>query len=146
MDVAFNLQNITENWNLLRVTFLFEILLRILERVTLDANGKPRYALLSPIYFCSITPVFYFGLLILQVPFQSARDEGYFFPAIETANSAANATTSSAGLWETILEDKGMFDMWRILDYRVISWSAFVESIPTMVALTLVSASANAGE
>lgn len=37
----------------------FECLLRVLERVTKDRNNKPRHALLSPIYFCLITPVFY---------------------------------------------------------------------------------------
>ena len=136
MDVAFSVENMLDHWNLLRVTFLFEILLRILERVTLDENGKPRFTLLSPIYFCSITPIFYLGLLLLRVPIQLARDEGYFFPAISTAS--ADATTNS-GLWGTILQDEGMFDMWRILDLRVISWGALLESIPTMVALTLAS-------
>ena len=141
MDLAFNVENVMEHWNLLRVTFLFEILLRILERVTLDANGKPRYSLLSPIYFCMITPVFYLGLFALQVPIQSARDDGYFFPAIETAKTGTDATTATAGagLWASILADEGMFDMWKILDFRVISWNSFVEATPTMVALTLVS-------
>lgn len=138
MDLAFSVDNILEHWNLLRVTFLFEILLRILERITLDENGKPRFSLLSPIYFCSITPIFYLGLLILGVPIESARGDGYFFPAISTATSGNNATNSS-GLWESVLQDEGILDMWRILDVRVISWGALFESIPTMVALTLVS-------
>ncbi|CAB9528725.1 solute carrier family 26 [Seminavis robusta] len=140
MDVALTVEHIMEYWQLLRVTIMFEIILRILERVTLDAEGKPRYALLSPIYFCSITPIFYLGLLILQVPVQDARDDGYFFPAIETASSGT-ATTSNAdgGIWQSIMSDEGIFDMWRHLDIRVVSWKAIFESIPTMIALTLFS-------
>jgi len=136
MDTALSVDHFMEHFNLLRVTFLFEICLRILERVTLDANGKPRYTLLSPIYFCMITPIFYVGLLIFQVSVQQARDDGYFFPSISTTTSGDETSTS---LWKSIIEDGGMFDMWRIIDIRVVSWKAMFQSIPTMVALVLFS-------
>ena len=141
MDAAFSMQHILDDWNLLRVTFFFEMLLRILERVTLDANGKPRYSLLSPIYFCMITPMFYLGLLVLQVPLKDARDAGYFFPTIANASSNNSIDTSGTDttFWQIILEDKGMFDLWMILDVRMISLHAMAEALPTMVALTLFS-------
>jgi len=142
-DAAFSMENIVEDWNLLRVTFFFEGLLRLLERVTLDANGKPRYSLLSSIYFCMISPLFYLGLLIFQFPLQNARDEGYFFPTIATATLNTTSTSEGSGshdsFWQIIMEDKGMFDLWRILDVRVISLSAITEALPTIVALTLFS-------
>ena len=136
MDAAFLVESFMEHWNLLRLTFLFEVLLRVLERVTLDANGKPRYTLLSPIYFCMITPLFYVGLFIFQYPVQQAREEGYFFPAISTAGGSDEGTTS---IWEDILEDKGIFDMFKVLNFSAVSWSALFDSIPTLVALTLFS-------
>lgn len=141
MDAAFSIRHLLDDWNLLLVTFAFEILLRILERVTLDADGKPRYTLLSPIYFCMITPMFYLGLMIFQIPLEDARDEGYFFPKIATAGSSSGIDNagSDVNFWQVIVEDKGMFDLWTVLDVRMISLSAMVEALPTMVALTLFS-------
>jgi sulfate permease, SulP family len=139
MDVAFSFTSFFEHWDLLRVTIFFEVILRILERVTLDSDGKPRYALLSPIYFCSITPIFYLGLLVLQVPVQDARDGGFLFPAIETAATGTYTTTNEGGLWENILSDEGIWYIWKFLDIRVVSFGAILESVPTLVALTLFS-------
>lgn len=56
-DAVFSLTSIGAHWDGLLLVAFFETMLRVLERVT-----KSRYALLSPIYFCSITPVFYGGL------------------------------------------------------------------------------------
>jgi len=81
--------------------------------------------------------MFSFGLFLFQVPIEDARDDGFFFPTIATAND--ESVERSTSFWQMIVEDKGMFDMWRILDVRVISWSAMVEAMPTIVALALFS-------
>ena len=58
MDANFGLSAILW-WNhafVLLPVVLFETGLRLLEYLLKDEHGKPRYSLLSPIYFCMITP------------------------------------------------------------------------------------------
>lgn len=137
MDATFGIETMIKFWNMLRVAFGLEIVLRILERVTLDKNGKPRFTLLSPIYFCMITPFFYLGLVIFQYPVQQARNEGYFFPSIATSTDETDGTTTS---WlASIINDEGMFDMFKVLNFNLISWKAIADSLPTLLALILFS-------
>uniref|UniRef100_A0A7S1VAN1 STAS domain-containing protein n=1 Tax=Grammatophora oceanica TaxID=210454 RepID=A0A7S1VAN1_9STRA len=55
---------------------------------------------------------------------------GYFFPSLEGTASSS----SSSSIW-----NEDLIDMWRVLDFSVISWEAILDAIPTMVALVLFS-------
>lgn len=59
-----------------------------------------------------------------NVDFDTAESAGYFFPPL-----------SSTG---TVLS-KEMFDIFRIIDLRTVSWTAVVKALPTMVSLTAFS-------
>jgi len=128
MDEAFGIRSLVRHVNVLRAVVFFEVVLRILQRVTRDAGGKPKYPLLSPIYFCMITPVFYFGLWIFGGRVDEAQDAGYFFPPLD-----AGGETSSSVFGGDLL------DIWRVVDFGTVSWSAMWDSIPTLIALTLFS-------
>lgn len=139
MNDVFSVVSLYENWNLLWVVFVFELILRILERITLDADGKPQYALLSPIYFCSITPVFYFSIWVLGISMQSAFDEGFFFPPLDACDDAVqDCTSSSYSMWSSIFNED-LLNIWKIVHVSTISIPAIVDSLPTLLALVLVS-------
>ena len=135
MDSAFSFSAIAANANLLVVVLIFEVVLRILQRITLNADGKPRYSLLSPIYFCLITPIFYFALWIFRVDIATATEAGYFFPSLDDDCDPSQQDCSSS----SSIIDEHTFDMWRVIDFSVVSWSAIASSIPTLVALILFS-------
>lgn len=144
LNDAFSFEAVTSKWHLLVVVFFFESFLRILEVITKDDRGKPKYTLLSPIYFCMIAPVFYLMLLILRVPVSAAEDAGYFFPSLDGDVSAACqdmdcSPGDSPSLWDSIVHDGSMWDMWTIIDIPTISWLAVWDSIPTLMALSLFS-------
>ena len=121
------------NLPLLLLVFLFEVILRLLTYFTRDKEGKPRYPVLPPIYFCMITPIFYLGLAIFGVDKKVAENAGYFFPSLDAGGDDVGAFTL-----ESIFNDE-LWNMWRIVDFSTISWVAVFNSIPTMVALVLFS-------
>jgi SulP family sulfate permease len=136
IDAVFGVTSVAESTNLLAPVLAFELLLRFLERVTLDAEGRPSFSLLSPIFFCLITPVFYAVISLFRVDLQSVNDAGYFFPSLlEDCNGA----TCAAPSWLDSIFNADLFDMWRIIDFSKVSLPAIVDSIPTLVALTLFS-------
>lgn len=134
IDAVFGWNSVTNNLDLLAPVLFLEILLRVLERLTLDADGKPRFSLLSPIYFCMITPMFYATLWAVGVDLQYAEETGYFFPSLLDDCEDAD----SCSMLDSIF-NKDVFDMWRFIDLSVVSWPAIVDAIPTLVALTLFS-------
>lgn len=134
MNCVFSVGSILKNANLLGVVALFEVVLRILQRLTKNADGKPKYSLLAPIYFCFITPFFYAVLWVFHINLQDAMDAGYFFPSLDDCDGSQQDCGSSS----TIL-DGHTFDMWRVIDFSVVSWTAIVSSLPTLVALVLFS-------
>mmetsp|Transcript_29741 Transcript_29741/g.45337 ORF Transcript_29741/g.45337 Transcript_29741/m.45337 type:complete len:754 (-) Transcript_29741:1325-3586(-) len=115
------------------LVILFEATLRILEYVTLDSTGRPRFPLLSPVYFCLLTPLFYLGLWILDIPILKAEEEGFFFPGSE--NTCGSETCSG---WSTIWNED-IAAIWSVIDFSTISWTAVGKCIPTMIALTAFS-------
>jgi sulfate permease, SulP family len=117
--------------NLVGIVLALEIILRIIDFLLRDKNGKPKYALLSPIYFCLITPILYLGLWTLGISIQDATNAGYFFPYLQQVGEVAGHDSTS------ILST--LTTMWRIIDIRSISIPAIMDSISTMVALTLFS-------
>lgn len=136
MDSAFSFSAIAANANLLIIVLIFEVVLRIFQRITLNADGKPRYSLLSPIYFCLITPIFYVALWIFRVDMATATDAGYFFPSLDDDCDPSQQQDCSSS---SSIIDAHTFDMWKVIDFSVVSWSAIVSSIPTLVALILFS-------
>jgi SulP family sulfate permease len=137
INAVFGWQNILEHGNLLLPVVLFECTLRLLERITLDAEGKPLFSLLSPVFFIMITPIFYAALWILGIEINDANEAGYLFPSLlEKCGDLEYCASSS--MWDTIF-NKDLFDIWRVIDLSVVSWSAIADSIPTLIALTLFS-------
>jgi SulP family sulfate permease len=114
--------------DLLGVVVLFEVGLRVLQRITTNAEGKPMYPLLSPIYFCMITPIFYLALWVLNVNRVSAQEAGYFFPPLDACEGCSSS-----------IFNKDLLNMWRVVNLSTISWPAMFDAIPTLVALTLFS-------
>ena len=103
LNAPFAFETIRLNVHLLRVVLFFEITLRVLQKLTWDhAAKKPRYALLSPIFFCCITPMFYAALFLLRIPIQDARDSGYFFPSL------------NGGCSDCSMINEHLWDMWRV--------------------------------
>ena len=81
-----SISSMVEDWNLWIIVVALELVLRFLEYVTTDSKGNPRFALLSPIFFCMITPCFYLALLILNIPISDSKDAGYFFPSLNNVD------------------------------------------------------------
>jgi SulP family sulfate permease len=127
MDAVFTWENITSSLDLLITILLFEVVLRLLDWFLRDAHGNPLYSLLSPIYFCMITPVFYVGLWIFSVDFKVAEEAGYFFPSL---------TGDADG--ESLFQNN-LFDMWTAIELGSLSWAVLADAIPTLISLTLFS-------
>lgn len=121
-----------EKLYLVSVVFAFEILLRILLYLSLDSTGESRYPLLSPVYFCLITPVFYGLVWVAGIGIDTATEMGFFFPQLDDDSYGDSSKSGS-----TLLG--GLFDLWTVIDFRSISGEAIWGAIPTMVALTLFS-------
>jgi len=115
---GFN-DSIVSQFNLLLPVFAFEIFLRLMMHAT-----KGKYSLLPPVFYCLITPVFYFSLYALGVDIDDAEDAGYFFPPIKS--------TESAFSWS-------LLDIFTEIHFWNISWKAVFKAIPTMMSLTAFS-------
>lgn len=118
---------IMQKFHLLVLVFGFEAGLRLITYWTKDESGHSRYPLLSPIYFCLITPMFYGCMWILGKSF----DDEYFFPSLNDGNDSDDTFTRifSPGVW----------NIFHIIDFTTISWDAVIRSIPTMLALVMFS-------
>jgi SulP family sulfate permease len=132
INQPLGVEAVLDSMNLLYVVIIFEVALRVLEYLNINKDGKPRFALLSPIFFCMITPIFYTVVYGLDLDI----GERYFFPQLD--NTGGGGSGSIESIFNRVFH-KDLFDMWRVVDLRNISWSAVVESIPTMMALSLFS-------
>jgi SulP family sulfate permease len=121
-----------DNFYLFRVILGLEATLRILMWATEDKNGRPKFQMLCPVFYCMITPLFYLGLALLGISTESATDAGYFFPPAEEASKEASSQWS-------IFTDEHIWDIFRVVDIRTVSWTAVFHSIGTMVALAAFS-------
>ena len=115
---GFN-DSIIDPFNLLLPVLMFEIVLRILLHAT-----KGQYSLLSPVYYCMITPVFYLILYCVGVDIDVVEEAGYFFPPINSSGSAF-----SWSLMDTFTE----------IHFMKINWKAVAKAVPTMISLTAFS-------
>lgn len=140
MEVTINAV-VTELWDhmdLVGVVLFFELVLRILTFVLRNKEGKQLFSLLTPIYFCLMTPAFYLGLWIMNgtTLLDPTKEDGYFFPSL--TQQQPQQTDGYQGIGSSIF-NSDLISMWTAIDMRTISWQAIVDSIPTMVALTLFS-------
>lgn len=106
---------IIKHFHLLLPVIMFELLLRLLMYATMQ-----KYPLLTPIYYCLITPAFYLMLWGFDVGY-----DGYFFPPL----------ASSSG--SVVSQD--LLDMFKVIDMTTISYRAVVRSLPTILSLTAFS-------
>jgi len=79
---TITINSMVEGWKLWIIVVVLEVILRALEYGTTDSKGNQKFALLSPIFFCMITPGFYSILWILNIPISQSKDAGYFFPPL----------------------------------------------------------------
>jgi SulP family sulfate permease len=126
--------------DLFGVVLVMEVTLRVLNYLNhRSQSSPPRFRLLAPVFFCLITPVFYFGLWIFGVDMASAMEAGYFFPASDGCSaSAATDCAVNSSLWALILNEDP-FAMWRVFDFTSVSRRAVFNSLPTVVALSAFS-------
>jgi len=99
---TLSILNIIHSWRLWIVIVGLEVLLRCLEWITKDSKGNPRFALLSPVFFCVITPFFYLVLWIFGIPVAVADDAGYFFPPMvhDSNESGSGSGTGFGTPWD----------------------------------------------
>jgi SulP family sulfate permease len=133
INTTLSFKAFVDHFHFFAVVLFFEITLRILMWATQDKHGRPKFQLLTPFFYCLITPMFYLGLALLGVNIDTARDAGYFFPVTQ---SSSNDDSSSA--W-SLLADDHLFDIFKIVDIRTVSWTAVFHSIGTMIALAAFS-------
>ena len=82
LAATITINSVVEGWKLWIIVVVLEVILRSLEYATTDSKGNQKFALLSPIFFCMITPGFYSILWILNIPISQSKDAGYFFPPL----------------------------------------------------------------
>lgn len=119
--------------HLLLVIFGFEAGLRLISHFTKDESGQSRYPLLSPIYFCLITPAFYGFSWILG---RSPGNEYFFPPLVEDCIADSLGEENCGGVSSFA---SGLMDIFQVVKLESVSWAAVVRSIPTLVALVLFS-------
>ena len=126
-----------QKFHLLALVFGFEAGLRLLTHWTKDGAGKSKFPLLSPIYFCMITPVFYSSFGVLRWYWGMTLDEEYFFPPLAKCGESDYGNCdhgAASSFW-----DDSVWDVFHAIDPTTISWAAVVRSIPTMIALIMFS-------
>jgi len=128
-------QDIYNNFNMIGVVLLYELILRVLLHFNKDGDGKHKYPLLAPAFYLAITPTFYMALWILGISKDDAAE--YFFPSLDSCNTAPSCDNNGSVLDDIFNES--LFDMWRVLQFSTISWTAVTKAIPTVISLVAFS-------
>lgn len=89
-----SIETMLGGWNHWIIVVALELFLRLLEYATTDSKGNPQFILLSPIFFCMITPIFYLALSILKISISDCKDAGYFFPSLNDTGQDEQSGTS----------------------------------------------------
>jgi sulfate permease, SulP family len=127
------IQTMKDHWHLWSVVVGLEAFLRLLMWATQDKKGRPKFQLLSPLFYCLITPGFYLALNVFGVSKETASDMGYFFPA------AAQSEPAMGGASVNWLADDHLWDIFQIVDLESVSWRAVFHSTSTIIALAAFS-------
>ena len=61
---------------------------------------------------------------------EEGRAAGYFFPAVDSSSSS-----SDAGGMMSLFSDPHLWDIFHVIDFSTISWTAVIESMGTVIAL-----------
>jgi SulP family sulfate permease len=134
---SVGLQSFVDNIHLFGPVIFFEAGLRILMWAFQDSKGRPKFAILAPVYFFMIVPIFYLALYFLGVDTETAREAGYFFPnpgLAVSCRSGRGLSCSPRGFPGNIIDDQ-VLDMFHIVDFRRISWTTVAKSIGTLVSM-----------
>lgn len=121
------------DFGLLAPTLAFEIVLRTLMVLLTDKSGKPLFGLLAPFYFLSIVPVFYIGLFFLGIDMDEATNRGYLFPSASPEDTTQSNESYSSNI------DSSVLDVFRVIEFSTISWTAVVKSLGTVLGLACFS-------
>jgi sulfate permease, SulP family len=149
---ALSVPNLIHSWRLWIVVVGLDALLRVLEWVTSDSKGNSRFALLAPVFFCMITPLFYVALWIVRVSVPVAYEAGYFFPPMVHGEEtgAWDGFGTPLDVWKVSLPENQcgisrgneltqILQSAQVIDFSKVSWTAIADSLPTMLALILFS-------
>ena len=135
------IRQLLNNFHLFAVVLFFEILLRIFLWITQNKDGRPRYPLLTPAYFCMITPLFYCAVWLLKVDKEQITNAGYFFPATTvTPTCNGQSTQCTKSTLPTLFGGGHVWDLIKVIHIRHISWKAVTDSLGTIAALVSFSA------
>lgn len=129
-------ENILESGNLIGTVLLYEVILRLLLYFDKDGEGKQRFPLLAPAFYLAITPTFYMVLWILGVDKDDAAD--YFFPSLDSCSTTSDCSDQESSAFSNIFNES-LFDMWRVLQFSTISWTAVTKAVPTVISLVAFS-------
>jgi len=117
--------SLANHLDLIAQVFGFELSLRLLKLVTRDETGKQKFPLLTPIFFCAITPAFYVLLAAARIP--PSTVPSYFFPQLDLQNEESSTFVEEA------------FRIWTVINPTTLSFRVIWDCVPTMVALSLFS-------
>lgn len=126
------IDSFVSKFHLFGLVILFEGMLRILTAVLVDEQGNQRFRFLAPIYFISIVPVFYMGWFAMGFTLDEAREWGYLFP--DPSCSDPTIECGSLSFHDKVF-DGHVMDVFKIIDFRLINWTAVSKSFGTLVAL-----------
>jgi SulP family sulfate permease len=141
VEFTFDLEGakgFVDNLNLFGVVIFFEAAVRLLDWALSDEKGNSRFPLLAPLFFCSIVPIFYLTLSVLGVSVATAKDMGYFLPDSSTGACVSGQVCAEPALMDRIF-DGHVLDIFRIMDIRLVSWTAVVKSLGTLIAMAAFS-------
>ena len=121
----------------LLLVLVLRVFLRVFERFGLS------FPLFPPLYFLSVTPLFYLGLYVLGVTVSSAKEMGFFFPA-----SSGGDDPSSAGFFDGGVDPNSIsaifFPSYSFASgshnpFALINWAAVANTLPVQVGCVIFS-------
>ena len=116
---TITVSSMIEDWKLWIIVVALEGILRTLEYTTTDSKGNPRFALLSPLFFCMITPSFYLILWISKIRISDSKDAGYFFPPLSASDESDVSLNTTFGTpWDLWKVSKNFDDVLQFFKFR----------------------------
>jgi len=138
-DFALNIVGIrsfVDNINHFGIVIVLEIVLRILMWILQDKAGQPRYPLVAPIFFVAVVPLFYLALYLLGVDVETAESAGYMFPSAVGVACDPTMEDECDVVDSAVIFDGHVLDIFRIIDFQLVSWKAVFNSVGTITSMT----------
>jgi len=100
--------------------------------------------LLPPLFFLSVTPLFYLVLYILDIPTSSASDSGFFFPSTSDSSSSVELNTDfNDGGVSPLSFSSLFFPSYSLLKnsnpFLLINMNAILHTLPTQLGCVIFS-------